>query len=400
MGRGSNVDQVPHADPFTLIHYIESQTRLKPPFCAHPHLGAEICSILLKGEEIVPWDNISGSEKTKLLPGGMYYVSTGRGVVHDETQHLPFSTRNVSEAAFEPDLNGNVDSPEGQTTTQFFQVWWNGGYIYGDDIPPCTTQLIQPSAVPLVLVPSGLAVRVLIGTLPVQSWQQEPDEEQKQEQGGEQEQNKQDEQSDPEPKKKEGERSSNQSPVDQMNFTPMLILHCRIDPEGDSVISLPPEMNGLIFVTGKRSVISIGGGDDDASKSASEVVLSEENVSTQMALLPPGGCDLRVKNLKKEHADFMLFLGRPVRKPYCKYVGYGGAMVHASPELCEAAMAEYERDPMNFGLCDGKATPKEFSERFKLIPGFFNKNGPGLEREDGVLARFEYSDEFIANERR
>jgi hypothetical protein len=54
MGRGSNV-QVPHADPFTLIHFVETNNRLKPPFCAHPHCGAEVASVMLRGEEIVPW---------------------------------------------------------------------------------------------------------------------------------------------------------------------------------------------------------------------------------------------------------------------------------------------------------------------------------------------------------
>ena len=54
MGRGSDVQELPHLDPFSMIHFVESQHRLKPPFCAHPHLGAEVCSIMLRGEEIVP----------------------------------------------------------------------------------------------------------------------------------------------------------------------------------------------------------------------------------------------------------------------------------------------------------------------------------------------------------
>jgi redox-sensitive bicupin YhaK (pirin superfamily) len=123
---------------------------------------------MLRGEEIVPWDNQNGNEKTKLLPGGIYYVSTGSGVVHDETQHLPFSTRKLSQAAFVPGNNGNVPEKIGSTLTQFFQVWWNGGYIYNNTLPKCRTQLTDPADVPLVVLPGGLGVRVLIGTLPVQ----------------------------------------------------------------------------------------------------------------------------------------------------------------------------------------------------------------------------------------
>ena len=106
-----------------------------------------------------------------------------------------------------------------------------------------------------------------------------------------------------------------------------------------------------------------------------------------MAKLPPGGTELRLRNPSAESpCELLIFLGIPVRKPYCKYVGYGGAMVHANRDLVEEAMAVYERDPKNFGR-DDSAARIDWSKYF-LVPGFQNRDGPGLEREDGVLARF------------
>jgi redox-sensitive bicupin YhaK (pirin superfamily) len=363
MGRGSNVNEVPHADPFTLVHFVETNNRLKPPFCAHPHCGAEVASIMLRGEEIVPWDNQNGNEKTKLLPGGIYYVSTGSGVVHDETQHLPFSTRKLSQAAFVPGNNGNVPEKIGSTLTQFFQVWWNGGYIYNNTLPKCRTQLTDPADVPLVVLPGGLGVRVLIGTLPVQETNSSTAESKL---------------------KSNHSPPSATSPIDQMGYTPILIMHCNIDPSGDAILKVPADMNGMLFITGNDSELIV----------QDEIHCSKNEISQQLVLLPPGGDTLSFKNPSSTiPCECVVFLGIPVRKPYCKYVGYGGAMVHQSKELCEEMMSSYEADPKHFGRADSSA-PVDFS-KFKLIKGFFNKNAGGLEREDDVLARFEWADDYV-----
>ena len=254
-------------------------------------------------------DNKNGNEKTKLLPGGVYYVSTGSGVVHDETQHLPFSTRKLSQSAFEHGQNGNVPCQDGELLTQFFQVWWNGGIIYNETLPKCTTQIKQPSEIPLVLLEGGLAVRVLVGQLPLQQSTETATD------------NTETEGETKTKTKTKTEKATDttttenlQSPIDLMDMTPMLIMHCRIDPEGDTTIFLPPTMNGAAFVTGKGAQVVFD-----------QIYCCQPDVSSQMALLPPGGKELRIRNPSKTMAsEFMIFLGEPVRKPYCKYVGYGG----------------------------------------------------------------------------
>ena len=311
----------------------------------------------------MPWDNINGSEKTKLLPGGIYYVTTGSGVVHDETQHLPFSTRKLSQAAFVQGQHGNVPSEKDATLTQFFQVWWNGGYIYDSTLPSCRTQLKSPAEIPLVVLPGGLAVRILIGTLPAQQEQQTDT-------SGE--------------AKTSSPDVSTSSPVDQMGYTPVLILHCRIDPLGDATLIVPHAMNGMIFVTGNDSEVIVN----------QSYHLMKNDVSKQLCLLPPGGATLTFQNPNATvPCECMIFLGVPVRKPYCKYVGYGGAMVHASKELCEDMMTSYELDPIHFGRDDTSA-PVDVS-KYKLVEGFFNKNGSGLEREDGIKARYDWADDYV-----
>ena len=90
-GRGSHVSACPHADPFILCTAAVMPPGAKPPFCAHPHCGASVASLLFKGGAITPWDNVQGFEREKLLPGGVYHVDTGAGCVHDEPIEVLFS---------------------------------------------------------------------------------------------------------------------------------------------------------------------------------------------------------------------------------------------------------------------------------------------------------------------
>ena len=72
---------------------------VSPPFCAHPHCGASIASILLQGSAVRPWDNVQGDEPELLLPGGIYHVDTGAGCVHDEPVE-PIALRQVTRPGF------------------------------------------------------------------------------------------------------------------------------------------------------------------------------------------------------------------------------------------------------------------------------------------------------------
>ena len=115
-GRGSHFPEVTHADPFILVHFVETAMRIKPPFCAHPHMGTEVATVLLRGEEVWPWDNLKGFEKTKLHAGGIYLCSTGRGIVHDESEQPPFPDRRVMQASFDPEsASGNCATQRATT---------------------------------------------------------------------------------------------------------------------------------------------------------------------------------------------------------------------------------------------------------------------------------------------
>ena len=374
-GRGSHFSEVPHADPFILVHFVETAMRIKPPFCAHPHLGTEVASLLLRGEEVWPWDNLKGFEETKLHAGGVYLCSTGRGLVHDESESPPFPDRRVMRAAFDAELEGgNEPCAPGDTRSQFVQCWWNAGYIYETPLPECTTQLVAPENIPLCVIPGGMAVRVLIGDLPAQGGGGD---------GGHD----------------NGVTARCSSPVKQRGTSPVLLLHARVAPGGDATLSLPAAMNGFLFVNdpdGGRVIVgstpSHVNNTSDGGTSSDELLFGGDIEGKQMAKLPPGGTDLRFRNPSSEKpCELLIFLGMPVRKPYCKYVGYGGAMVHHSRELVEEAMAVYERDPKNFGREDSSAQI-DWS-KYYLVEGFQNRGGPGYERGDGIKARFaEMSD--------
>ena len=243
----------------------------------------------------------------------------------------------------------------------------------GAPVPAGCTQLVSPAAVPLRILPGGIAVRVLIGTLPDQG------------DGG----------------------SPSTSPIQQRGSSPVLVLHARAAPGADATLKVPAEMNGFLFVSdpdGGRVVVGPGDEDREDVPVGGAIGTPGANachtyggdlVGHQMATLPPGGTDLRLRNPSLEKpCELLIFLGIPCRKPYFKYCGYGGAMVHANRELVEEAMSVYEQDPKNFGRDDSSAQI-DWS-RYFLVSGFQDRGGPGLEREDGVLARFAETAELAA----
>ena len=69
-GRGSDVPGCAHADPFFLCDAVRLPRDAKPPFCAHPHSGAGVISLLFRAACTVrPWDNVRGFEAAPLRPG-------------------------------------------------------------------------------------------------------------------------------------------------------------------------------------------------------------------------------------------------------------------------------------------------------------------------------------------
>ena len=369
-GRGGHSETVPHIDPFVLIHAINVPPRTKVPFCAHPHVGTEVASVLIQGEEIWPWDNINGFEAEKLYPGGIYHVSTGRGCVHDESLVPPFPQRAMTMANFDAE-NPRADNPEtDEKLVKMLQIWWNSGVMYRDTMPRAKSQLVSPKNVPISRVDEGLVLRILHGR-----WDTG-----------------------------EGEVGS---PAKQFGDQAVLLIHGKIRAGHESLLSrLPPEMNGGVFLLtygdaklglGSSMSLTPSSAHSESSKRAGESSetfdpnsqfygVLEATCNNVLALLPPGGQDLALHNMCGADVEFLIFMGEPTRKPYYKYVGYGGGLIHRSRELVESAMAVYEQDPKGFGRDDSSADIDWSS--YSLTSGFQASGGPALERKELYQARF------------
>ena len=109
---------------------------------------------------------------------------------------------------------------------------------------------------------------------------------------------------------------------------PLVILHGRVGRSAE-LGPLPSEHNGFIWVL--DGALTAGG---------ATLTYGERG----LGLLPPGGDRLRLEGA----AEFFVGLGPPRRVPHYKYVGYGGGFVSRSVAGVEAAMSEYERDPLAF----------------------------------------------------
>jgi redox-sensitive bicupin YhaK (pirin superfamily) len=345
-GRGTHIEPSPHCDPFLMCVAAVMPAGAKLPFCAHPHCGASIASILLQGTAVRPWDNLRGPEEQVLLPGGIYHVDTGAGCVHDEPIE-PLNLRPATRPGFRDDEPPSLPCPPEDTRTMLMQLWWNGidmAAAAGTPLRPVRTQIVQPADVPRIEQADGLAIRCLSG-----SYLGRPD------------------------------------PLARSVTHPVILLHVRLAAGADGELAqLPADFNGFAWIL--SGAAELGGAEGRAAVRA-------EHGERGLVFLPPGGDRLRVRNCSAE-APALLFvaLGRPHRKPYYKYVGYGGGLIHRSVAEVEAAMAEYESDPKHFGrsAAEAVAKPVDF-ERFKLVGGFESDDGDMMERPAHAIARLAYA---------
>ena len=340
-GRGTHVEPSPHVDPFIFAHFVSLPPGVNPPFCAHPHCGASVASILLQGGAIKPWDNVRGWEPAPLLPGGVYHVDTGAGCVHDEpTEAVSLRPRTRPGFGDEPDAH----VLDASAPTVIMQLWWNAvdtTAAAGTALRPVTSEVVSPSKVPRLTVDGGIEIRVLAG--------------------------------------------SYRGSVDPLAATvvhPVLLLHTRLLPGADGVLEgLPAEWNGFLWVV--EGALTVG------TDPAVEVASGDRG----LLRLPPGGDSLRLRNESRAaHAKVLIGLGRPHRRPCYKYVGYGGGLIHRSIDEVQAAMADYEADPKGYGRAAAVAKAVEVDmSRYTLVGGFQSDGGDMMERPPGVVARFAYA---------
>ena len=159
-GRGSDVPGCAHADPFFLCDAVRLPRHAKPPFCAHPHSGAGVISLLFRAACTVrPWDNVQGAEAEPLRAGGIYHVDTGAGCVHDE----PFDPLSSGET-----FGGRFDQqgppvPADGDASWLAQLWYDA-LPEDENAPPrpVSSAVGRPEDVPVVR-DRPFAVRVLVG---------------------------------------------------------------------------------------------------------------------------------------------------------------------------------------------------------------------------------------------
>jgi redox-sensitive bicupin YhaK (pirin superfamily) len=155
-GNGTDCD-ITHAGPFILgdVVTMAKMDMFRAPFCAHPHSGATVCSVLMEGKPFRAWDNVRGAEAELLLPGGVYMLDSGYGCVHDEKPD-PISLAPVTRAVF---AEGESAIGEGFS---FLQLWFNPGNLHQLDSKPMSSQVLSPSEVP-VITDGPLSLRLLAG---------------------------------------------------------------------------------------------------------------------------------------------------------------------------------------------------------------------------------------------
>ena len=318
---------------------------------------------------MVPWDNIQGPEPDLLLPGGVYHVDTGAGCVHNETME-PVDLRARTQAAFDDEPESVPCGPEDERTS-LCQLWWNAvdcDAPEGEPLRPVTTQVVKPPEIPRVMQEGGVSVRVLAGSY-----------------------------------------RGSVDPCTSIQH-PVLLLHVRLSPGADGTLSpLPSSFNGFVWCLEGDATIGDEAGADAAANSEGSGGVGSGSVSrggngnggtvdithgpSGLALTPPGGDTLRLRNASADRRAMLLVaLGRPHRRPYFKYVGYGGGLIHRTVAEVEAAMSEYETDPINFGRLAAKAQAKEVDvSGYKLVSGFQDNGGEMMERPATAVARWAYA---------
>ena len=313
----------------------------KAPFCAHPHSGACVCSILMEGKEFRPWDNHRGAEPELLLPGGIYMLDAGRGCVHDEKPDA-ISVRGATKALF-----AEGDDPTG-TGFSFCQLWFNPGRLESADERPMRSQVIAPAAIPLVSE-GPLSLRVLGGSY-------------------------------------KGSASPLELPHE------LLLLHGRLEGGAAAPIELPPHFEGFIALV----------------KDSGEGAVGSQPLSLgQVGRIGAGAAPLTLRATSDAPIFFLLGAGVPHEQPFAKLLGFGGALVEATPEAVRAKMQKCLPSPSKYALQLPNHRPDKltdiphqpphslpFGRRYAEDPSGFGREEAGLPDLSDDLRGYEMVEGF------
>jgi len=124
-------------DPFIFLDETCLRSDSSWPFPKHPHCGLVAMTYLLSGE-LRSWDNVHGTQPLSNRAGGLYYINSGRGIIHEEQP-----------------ISGGDD-------LRWLQLWVNPG-VSTSDLPVASTQLILPEQIPVYQSDEAI-VRIVIGS--------------------------------------------------------------------------------------------------------------------------------------------------------------------------------------------------------------------------------------------
>ncbi len=136
-GKGTLHD-IAHVDPFIFLDETCMKGREAWPFVKHPHAGLVAMTYLISGE-IRSWDSHQGTQPFTNTAGGLYYINSGNGILHEE------------EALIE-------NAPH-----RWLQLWMNPGLDL-PQLPRASTQLIKADQIP-VYETAAVTIRVVIGSV-------------------------------------------------------------------------------------------------------------------------------------------------------------------------------------------------------------------------------------------
>lgn len=134
-GKGT-LHEIGAVDPFIFLDDGLVEGELPVTFSKHPHQGLTAVTYLLEGTSHA-WDNKHGNTPDLNHAGGVYFINSGKGVVHGEAPTT------------------------GVRKLRTLQLWFNPG-IYQRPLPDASYQLYQPAELP-VYQDDKLWARVIIG---------------------------------------------------------------------------------------------------------------------------------------------------------------------------------------------------------------------------------------------
>jgi len=135
VGKGTNFPLL-QVDPFILLDVSTLKGKLDMGMPRHPHCGFSVTSIILDGRWS-SWDSIRQVNETDREKGSVYWINTGRGLMHEE-------------------------APISDGDNALFQLWMN--VPDSKRVDPASVQFASPAQIPIVDLNQSVKIRVIAGT--------------------------------------------------------------------------------------------------------------------------------------------------------------------------------------------------------------------------------------------